>query len=120
MRISRIRNLSILLGAILLAFACSLLLVSSTLFFLGLPISRFHVPAAAAMAAGFGWWGVNFYFTEERIRVFGLLFGSAVVAVFFFALLSGRIYEISWVGQPYHAVGVEMLAHGRSASSEDT
>ena len=112
MRISRIRNLSILLGAILLAFACSLLLVSSTLFFLGLPISRFHVPAAAAMAAGFGWWGVNFYFPQERIRVFGLLFGSAVIAFFLFALLSSRIYDISWDGQTYHAEAIAQLANG--------
>ena len=112
MRISRIRNLSILLGAILLAFACSLLLVSSTLFFLGVPISWFHVPVAAAMAAGFGWWGVNFYFPQERIRVFGLLIGSAVIAFFLFALLSSRIYDISWDGQTYHAEAIAQLANG--------
>src|SRR5512143_2372484 len=55
MRTSAVTKLSILLGGILLAFPCSLLLVSSALFFVGVPISRFHVPLAAAMAAGFGW-----------------------------------------------------------------
>ena len=109
MRISRIRKLSILLGAILLAFACSLLFVSSTLFFLGVPISRFHVPVAAGMAAGFGWWGVNFYFPQERIRMCGLLFESAVISFSVFALLSGRIYDISWDGQTYHAEAIELL-----------
>jgi len=105
-------KLSILLGAILPAFACSLLLVSSTLFFFGVPISRFHAPVAAAMAAGFGWWGVTFYFPQERIRVFGLLFGSAVISFFLFALLSSRIYDISWDGQTYHAEGIAQLANG--------
>jgi hypothetical protein len=106
------RKLSILLGAILLAFACSLLLVSSTLFFLGVPISWFNVPVAAAMAGGFGWWGVNFYFPHERIRVFGLVFGSAVIAFFLFALLSSRIHDISWDGQTYHTEGIVQLANG--------
>src|SRR5262249_15277487 len=110
--ISRMTKLSILLGAILLAFPCSLLLVSSTLFFLGISISRFHVPLAAAMAAGFGWWGVNFYFPQERIRTFGLLFGPAVISFSLFALLCSRIYDISWDGQTYHAEGIVQLANG--------
>ncbi len=105
-------KLSILLGGILLAFPCSLLLVSSTLFFLGVPISRFHALVAAAMAGGFGWWGVNFYFPLERIRVFGLLFGSAVISFFLFAWLNSRIYDISWDGQTYHAEAIEQLANG--------
>lgn len=112
MQISRMRKLSILLGAILLAFVCSLLLVSSTSFFFGVPISWFDVPVAAAMAAGFGWWGVNFYFPQERIRVFGLLFGSAVISFLLFAWLSSRIYDISWDGQTYHAEGIAQLANG--------
>jgi hypothetical protein len=105
-------DFSLLLSAILLAFACSLLLVSSTLFFLGVPISRFHVPAAAMMAACFGWWGVNCYFPVERIRVLGLLLGLAVIAFSLFALLSSRIYDVSWDGQTYHAEGIEQLANG--------
>jgi len=112
MRIARIRKLSILLGAILIAFPCSLLLVSSALFFLGVPIAWFHVPLAAGMAAGLGWWGGNYYFPAERMRVLGLLFGSAVIAFSLFALLSSRIYDISWDGQTYHAEGIVQLANG--------
>ncbi len=103
---------SILLGGVLLAFTCSLLLVSSTLFFLGVPISRFNLPVAAGAAAGFGWWGVNSYFPRERMRELGLVFGSAVVAVSLFALLSSWIYDISWDGQTYHAEGIMQLANG--------
>src|SRR5207245_4285830 len=110
MRISGMTKLSILLGAILLAFACSLLLLSSALFFLGVPISRFHVPVAAAMAAGFGWSAVNFYFPHDRIRVFGLLFGSAVISFSLFAILSSSIYDLSWDGQTYHPEAVVQLA----------
>ena len=108
----RITRLSILLGAILLAFACSLLLVSSTLFFVGVPISWFQVPLAAAMAAGFGWWAVNVYFSRERTGMFGLLFGSAVIAFSLCALLSSRIHDISWDGQTYHAEAIVQLANG--------
>src|SRR5438309_2569885 len=106
MQISRIGKFSILLGGILLAFVCSLLLVSSTLFFLGVPIAWFHVPLAAAMAAAFGWWGVSSYFPRKRMRVFGVLFASAVIAFSLFALFSGRIYDLSWDGQTYHAEGI--------------
>ena len=106
------RKLAILLGAILLAFACSLLLVSSTLFFLGVPISWFHAPVAAMMAAGFGWWGVDCYFRRERMSVFGLLFGSAIILFILFTLLSGSIYDISWDGQTYHTEGIVQLADG--------
>ncbi len=112
MRTSGVTKLSILLGGILLAFPCSLLLVSSTLFFLGVPISWFHVPLAVAMAAGFGWWGVRFYFPQRRIRIFMLLFGSAAISFVLFALVSSRIYDISWDGQTYHAEGIEQLANG--------
>jgi hypothetical protein len=76
------------------------------------PISRFHVPVAAMMAAGFGWWGVNCYFRRERMSVFGLLFGSAIILFILFALLSGSIYDISWDGQTYHTEGIEQLANG--------
>src|SRR4029077_10734501 len=112
MRISGMTKLSILLGGILLAFPCSLLLVSSTLFFLGVPISWFHSPMALAMAVGFGWWAVNFYFAQERIRVFALLFGAAVIAFVLFAVISSRIYDISWDGQTYHAEAIVQLANG--------
>jgi len=112
MRKSGMTKLSILLGAILLAFACSLLLVSSTLFFLGVPISWFHVPVAAMMAAGFGWWAVNYYFQHDRVRVFGIVFGSAVISFFLFAILSSRIYDLSWDGQTYHAEAMVQLANG--------
>jgi len=112
MRKSGMTKLSILLGAILLAFACSLLLVSSTLFFLGVPISWFHVPVAAMMAAGFGWWAVNYYFQHDRVRVFGIVFGSAVISFFLFAILSSRIYDLSWDGQTYHAEAIVQLANG--------
>ena len=105
-------KLSILLGGILLAFPCSLLLVSSTFFFLGVPISWFHIPMALAMAVGFGWWAVNFYFAQERIRVFALLFGAAVIAFVLFAVISSRIYDISWDGQTYHAEAIVQLANG--------
>jgi hypothetical protein len=48
-------NLSILVGAIFVAFLCSILLISSTLFVSGIVISRFYVPLAGLMAAGFAW-----------------------------------------------------------------
>ncbi len=105
-------KLSILLGGILLAFPCSLLFVSSTLFFLGVPVSRFHIPMALAMAAGFGWWSINCYFAQERIRVFALLFGAAVIAIVLFAVISSRIYDISWDGQTYHTEAIVQLANG--------
>jgi hypothetical protein len=55
---------------------------------------------------------VNFYFPQERIRVFGLVFGSAVISFCLFALLSSRIYDISWDGQTYHAEAIMQLANG--------
>jgi hypothetical protein len=105
-------RISNLLGAILLAFPCSLLLLTSTLFFLGVTISRFHVLVAAMMAAGFGWWAVNFYFPHDRVRVFGIVFGSAVISFSLFALLSSRIYDLSWDGQTYHTEAIVQLANG--------
>lgn len=103
---------SILLGGILLAFPCSVLLVSSTLFLLGVSISPFHVPMALAMAAGFGWWAVNCYFAQKPLRVFALLFGTAVVTFVLFGLISSRIYDISWDGQTYHTEAIVQLANG--------
>lgn len=67
---------------------------------------------ALVMAAGFGWWAVNFYFAQERIRVFALLFGAAVITFVLFAVISSRIYDISWDGQTYHAEAIVQLANG--------
>jgi hypothetical protein len=86
MRTSDVTKLSISLGAILLAFACSLLLLTSTLFFTGITISRFHVLVTAMMAAGFGWWAVSYYFQHDRVRMFGMVFGSTVISSSLFAL----------------------------------
>src|SRR5437016_5939952 len=68
----QITNFSILVGAILVAFLCSILLISSALFVSGIVISRFHVPLAGLMAAGFGWWAATVYFPAHRGRAFGL------------------------------------------------
>jgi hypothetical protein len=108
----QITNFSILVGAILVAFLCSILLISSTLFIAGIAISRFHVPVAALMAAGFGWWAAAVYFPEHRTRAFGLAFGSSVIAVACFAVINRNIYDTSWDGQEYHAEAILQLING--------
>jgi hypothetical protein len=105
----QITNFSILVGAILVAFLCSILLISSTLFVSGIVISRFHVPLAGLMAAGFGWWAATVYFPAHRGRAFGLAFGSSVIAVASFAVINRYIYDTSWDGQGYHAEAILQL-----------
>jgi hypothetical protein len=105
----QITNFSILVGAILVAFLCSILLISSTLFIAGIAISRFHVPVAALMAASFGWWAASAYFPAHRLGVFGLAFGSSVIAVACFAVVNRNIYDTSWDGQWYHAEAILQL-----------
>jgi hypothetical protein len=108
----QIANFSILVGAILVAFLCSILLISSMLFVSGIVISRFHIPVAALMAAGFGWWAAAVYFPEHRTRAFGLAFGSSVIAVACFAVINRNIYDTSWDGQEYHAEAILQLMNG--------
>lgn len=107
-----ITNFYILIGAMLLAFVCSILLVTSVLFVVDIPISWFHVPFATAMGAGFGWWTVTQYFPSERARVFGLALGICVVAVISASWVSGSIYDPSWDGQWYHAEAILHLMNG--------
>lgn len=108
----RTTNVLILIGAILVGFVCSILLVSSALFAAGVVISWFHIPLAAALAAGFGWWIAKFYFPKETVPAFGFAFGSSVVVFVSFALLNGKIYDISWDGQWYHSEAILQLANG--------
>lgn len=100
------------MGAILVAFICSILLVSSALFTIGVAISWFHIPLAAALAAGFGWWSVTYYFLRERARVLVLALGICVAAVVSFCWVSGRIYDVGWDGQWYHAEAILHLVNG--------
>lgn len=108
----RTTNFSILVGAILVAFVCSILLVSSLLFSLGVSLSWFQVPLATAMAAGFGWWVANQYFPQERVCILMLAVGICVAAVVSFCWVSGRIYDVGWDGQWYHAEAILHLVNG--------
>lgn len=105
-------NLSLLVGAILVAFLCSILLISSALFISGIVISRFHVPLAGLMAGGFAWWAAAVYFPAHRVRAFGLAFGSSVIAVACFAVINRNLYDTSWDGQWYHAEAILQLMNG--------
>ena len=62
----RLANLSILAGSILIAFACSVLLVGCLLFALGLTLSWFAVPLAGLVAAAFRSWVATCYFGGEK------------------------------------------------------
>ena len=108
----RAANFSVLVGAMLVAFVCSIQLVTSALFTAGIPISRFHIPFASAFGAGFGWWTAAQYFPAERARVFGLALGICVVAVISATWISGSIYDPSWDGQWYHAEAILHLMNG--------
>jgi len=72
-------------------------------------ISRFHVPLAGLMAAGYGWWAASVYFPAHRSRAFALAFGSSVIAVACFAVINRNIYDTSWDGQEYHAEAILQL-----------
>jgi hypothetical protein len=105
-------SLCILVGSILLAFVCSLLLVTSLLFALGLSLSWFVVPLAGLMAAAFGSWVAGQYFKTSRTYAFFLAFGISLVAFSVFALLNSEIYEASWDGETYHAEAIVQLTNG--------
>ena len=108
----QITNFSILVGAILVAFLCSILLISSMLFVSGMVISRFHLPLAGLMAAGCAWWAASIYFPAHRGRAFGLAFGSSMIAVACFAVINRNIYDTSWDGQGYQAEAILRLMNG--------
>jgi hypothetical protein len=104
--------LPILIGSILIAFDCSIQVVSSILFATGVPLDWFQVPLATAMAAGFGWWVARHYAEGDRGRAFGVAAGISITAFLLFALLSSQLYDVSWDGQTYHAEAIAQLAAG--------
>src|SRR5262249_53393147 len=108
----RASSFSILLGAALIAFVCSLLLVCSAFFVLGLPISPLQVPIATLATAAFTWWTVGVYFPAERRQMFGRVIGITAVALIVLVIVGGLLYDVSWDGQTYHADAIVQLANG--------
>ncbi len=109
---SRTTHLAIVAGAIQVGFVCFLLLSSSVLFALGVPVSWVHVPLATVLAGGFGWWVVVNYFAQGRVTAFAVAFGGSAMAFILFALIESALYDVSWDGQAYHAEAIEQLANG--------
>ena len=85
------------LGLFLLNILFFTLVLSTLLFMVGVPVSRFHLPAAVLAAAA-----VSFLFCRRSWRKFAvpLLVGLAVLGLCI--LLAGYVEDWSWDGNRYH------------------
>ena len=108
----RIDDLAILAGAIQIGFVCALLLWSSALWALGIPISWYHFPLAALTASAFGWWVATELFTQTRGRAFVCALGGSAFGFSLFVLLERALYDVSWDGQAYQTEAIIQLARG--------
>lgn len=105
-------DVAILVGSILVAFVCAILLVGSVLFAAGVSLDWFQLPVASAMATGFGWWLASCYIRQGRVRALRVAVGVSGVAFLLSVLLNSMLHDVSWDGQTYHAEAIAQLAAG--------
>jgi hypothetical protein len=111
-RRSSLGNMLTATAAVLLAFPFAILAITSALFAVGVPISWFQVPAAAAVTAGYAVWLVRARFQTRRTGRFLLTIGVAGAAFAICVLIEAAVYDLSWDGQTYHALAIQELADG--------
>jgi hypothetical protein len=99
-------------AAVLLSFPFFILFVSSALFAVGVPLSWLQLPTAAVLSIVFAIWIMRASFGEGWA---GRVAAAAGVASAVFAacvLVERGVYDESWDGQSYHALGIHELAAG--------
>lgn len=106
------RRLFILTGMTLISFTSLVLIVSSLLLMLGVPVSGYSIPLAGGLTGAVSWWGAGQYFPTERRRAFVTALVSTTLVFILMLILGGVIMDTTWDGQTYQAEGIISIAEG--------
>lgn len=99
------------LGLTLLSFMFFILVFAAAGFGAGISLLPFHVWLSAAGSTVFAFIMVQFYYKENRWKIFAGIVSLAVFLMYAFMLLGGMFYDISYDGQVYHQEAVIQLAN---------
>ncbi|NNC98743.1 MAG: hypothetical protein HKN85_01040 [Gammaproteobacteria bacterium] len=107
-----LKSSCLLLGGFFIVLYFFILMVGSIGFFVGLPITWYHLPVAILFTAAWLWLTLRRHSQQQSTSRFWIILGAGAGIALIGLKLSGAITDTSWDGQTYHAEAILYLTQG--------
>lgn len=107
-----LKDFCFILGSSILALIFFILVISAGGFFVHIPITRYHLPAALILSILYIWFCSGRFFKDNAKKVFLVSVTAFALLLLGSYILGGAVYDTAFDSQAYHQETIIMMANG--------